>query len=88
MQLEGTLIRFSTLPDGLAVIVIDTKNKQTLPANSAINLEEAKKESLEDIEKKHIALILGNTKSLQEASDILGCNLSTLWRKRNKYCLN
>ncbi len=41
--------------------------------------------SLEKIEELHIRRVLANTKSLQEAADILGMDQATLWRRRKKY---
>jgi NtrC-family two-component system response regulator AlgB len=41
--------------------------------------------SLEKIEEEHIRRILATAKSIQEASDILGIDQATLWRRRKKY---
>jgi len=41
--------------------------------------------SLEKLEELHIRRILAATKSLQEASEILGVDQATLWRRRKKY---
>jgi NtrC-family two-component system response regulator AlgB len=41
--------------------------------------------SLEKIEELHIRRILATSKSLQEASEILGVDQATLWRRRKKY---
>lgn len=41
--------------------------------------------SLEKIEELHIRRILASSKSLQEASEILGMDQATLWRRRKKY---
>jgi NtrC-family two-component system response regulator AlgB len=43
--------------------------------------------TLERIEEEHIRLILASTKSLEEASRILGIDAVTLWRKRKKFRL-
>ena len=40
---------------------------------------------LDKIEEQHIRRVLANTKSLQEAADILGIDQATLWRRRKKY---
>jgi two-component system, NtrC family, response regulator AlgB len=41
--------------------------------------------SLEKIEEEHIRHILATSKSLQEASEILGIDQATLWRRRKQY---
>ena len=41
--------------------------------------------SLDKLEELHIRRILAKTKSLDEAADVLGIDLATLWRRRRKY---
>jgi len=41
--------------------------------------------TIEKIEEQHIRRVLANTKSLQEAANILGIDQATLWRRRKKY---
>jgi len=41
--------------------------------------------SLDQLEEQHIRRVLGATKSLQEAADLLGIDQATLWRRRKKY---
>jgi NtrC-family two-component system response regulator AlgB len=41
--------------------------------------------TIEKIEEQHIRQVLAKTKSLQEASEILGIDQATLWRRRKKY---
>ena len=41
--------------------------------------------TIEKIDELHIRQVLANTKSLQEAADILGIDQATLWRRRKKY---
>ncbi len=43
--------------------------------------------SLDKIEEMHIRHVLASTKSLQEASDILGIDQATLWRRRKRYSI-
>ena len=40
---------------------------------------------LDKIEEEHIRRVLATTRSLQEASDILGIDQATLWRRRKQY---
>ncbi len=44
--------------------------------------------SLADIEKQHLQNVMLHTRSLEEASKILGIDPATLWRKRKKYQLD
>lgn len=41
--------------------------------------------SLEKLEELHIRRVLAATKSLDEASEVLGIDVATLWRRRKKY---
>jgi transcriptional regulator with PAS, ATPase and Fis domain len=38
--------------------------------------------SLADIERDHIESVLSSSRTIEEAAEILGINMSTLWRKR------
>ena len=41
--------------------------------------------SLEQIEEVHVRRVLARTRSLEEAAEVLGIDLATLWRRRKKY---
>jgi two-component system, NtrC family, response regulator AlgB len=41
--------------------------------------------SLEDVEREHIARVLAESTTLEEAAVTLGINVTTLWRKRKRY---
>ena len=41
--------------------------------------------SLDRIEEVHVRRVLGRTRSLDEAAEVLGIDLATLWRRRKKY---
>ena len=44
--------------------------------------------SLDEIEREHIARVLANSRTLEDAAMKLGINASTLWRKRKRYKLD
>jgi two-component system, NtrC family, response regulator AlgB len=62
---------------------IECLPENLLPKESSTRLGD--RVSLEKIEEEHIRRVLASTKSLQEASDILGIDQATLWRRRKKY---
>jgi NtrC-family two-component system response regulator AlgB len=41
--------------------------------------------SLDEVEREHIARVLGASATLEEAAETLGINVTTLWRKRRRY---
>jgi two-component system, NtrC family, response regulator AlgB len=41
--------------------------------------------SLEEVEREHIARVLAESATLEEAAAVLGINVTTLWRKRKRY---
>mgnify|MGYP005846412973 FL=1 len=68
---RGEQVDMDCLPDHLA------------PSERAPNLGDPV--NLEKIEELHIRRVLAAAKSLQEASEILGMDQATLWRRRKKY---
>jgi NtrC-family two-component system response regulator AlgB len=44
--------------------------------------------SLDEIEREHIARVLADSRTLEEAAMTLGINISTLWRRRKRYKLD
>jgi NtrC-family two-component system response regulator AlgB len=56
-------------------------------ATGSTRLEIGGHYTLEAVEIEHVRRVLASTTSLDEAATVLGINPSTLYRKRNKYCL-
>ncbi|KAA3610386.1 MAG: sigma-54-dependent Fis family transcriptional regulator [Calditrichaeota bacterium] len=81
-ELENTIERTVLLSQNESIAVKDLPGELTKSAKS-----ESEKLSLEEVEKNHIKKILHISKDLAEASEILGIDPATLWRKRKKYGL-
>jgi NtrC-family two-component system response regulator AlgB len=69
---RGSTIEKEDLPD----IIFQTQPDLS-PMSSDISLEE--------VEAEHIRRVLVHTSTIEEAADILGIGLATLWRKRKRY---
>ncbi len=44
--------------------------------------------SLDELEREHIARVLAESPTLEDAAETLGINVSTLWRKRKRYAID
>jgi two-component system, NtrC family, response regulator AlgB len=82
--LAGTrqTVELQDLPDHIAQRSFQhiTTWNETSNSNGAMK-------SLEDVEREHIAYVIGKTSSLEEAARVLKIDSATLWRKRKKYAL-
>jgi NtrC-family two-component system response regulator AlgB len=67
----------------------EMSRKSSLPTKSlprkAISSSEIA--TLRAIEREHIARVISESPTLQEAASVLGVSSATLWRKRNRYGL-
>jgi len=85
-ELSNVVERAVILAAGETIEVHDLPEK--LAPNSAARqaggVQLGAKVSLEELEAEHIARVVGQTASLEEAARILGINPATLYRKRKK----
>jgi two-component system, NtrC family, response regulator AlgB len=56
-----------------------------LSRSAAVATEPGDRMSLDKLEELHIRRVLAHTQSLDEAAEVLGIDLATLWRRRKKY---
>jgi transcriptional regulator with PAS, ATPase and Fis domain len=81
-ELENVIERAVIISQGRKI------EKHHLPEElQNIEIKEKTFESLEEIEREHISLVLKETNDFEEAAKILGIDTTTLWRKRKKYNL-
>jgi NtrC-family two-component system response regulator AlgB len=79
---QGTEIKQADLPVNITNGEIDSRGNSD---SGSPAITPGQRISLEDLEREHIRRIVASTKSLAEASDILGIDQATLYRKRKKF---
>lgn len=80
-ELENVIARAVFLASGDQIGIRD------LPDEFQTRQPRQSTQSLEEVEKEHIARIMAESKSLEEAARTLNIDQTTLWRKRKKYNL-
>ncbi len=80
-ELENVISRALFLTRGKEITLAD------LPEEMRPKYDLSTSQTLEDIEKEHIARVIAESKSYEEAARKLDIDSATLWRKRRKYNL-
>lgn len=78
--IERAVILCQTEQINVDVLPVGLSSKPTAP-----NVSIGDHVPFDRIEEAHIRRVLANTKSLEEAADVLDVDVATLWRKRRKY---
>ncbi|MBX7217653.1 MAG: sigma-54-dependent Fis family transcriptional regulator, partial [Candidatus Kapabacteria bacterium] len=86
-ELENAISRAVFLAVGSEIRVDDLPDELRLLAKHNHANEQEHGQTLEDIEREHIARVLAEAKNYEEAAKILDIDTATLWRKRKKYNL-
>ncbi len=82
-ELRNAIERAVILSRGPEIALSDLPDKiLAAPRGSESNL------TLEELERRHIELALEQAVTLEEAAEMLGINVATLWRKRKRYGLD
>ena len=86
-ELENAISRAVFLAVGSEIRVDDLPDELRLLAKHSYANEQEHGQTLENIEREHIARVLAEAKNYEEAAKILDIDTATLWRKRKKYNL-
>jgi len=85
-ELANALERAAVLARGDVIDTNDLSDRLLMPP-AAPGAPDGHPQSLEDVERRHIEQVLGESATLEEAAARLGVNVTTLWRKRKRYGL-
>jgi len=80
-ELRNVLERAVVLSRGDAITVNDLPDRILAGAQTPA----ARNLTLEELERRHIQFVLEQAMTLEEAAEMLGINVATLWRKRRRY---
>jgi NtrC-family two-component system response regulator AlgB len=84
-ELRNVIERGVILANGIEIGLADLPTQLGAPPRESIEL--GGRVSLEQLEAEHIRLVLGAVPTMEEASEVLGIDPSTLYRKRKRYGL-
>jgi two-component system, NtrC family, response regulator AlgB len=84
-ELRNALERAAVLSREDTVRAEDLPDQLFRPTPRLATEDAARTASLEEIERAHIAHVLAESATLEEAAAVLGINVTTLWRKRKRY---
>ena len=85
-ELANALERAAVLSRGDEIDAGDLPDRLLAPSSQETP-SDASSQSLEDVQRRHIEQVLGESATLEEAAARLGVNVTTLWRKRKRFGL-
>jgi NtrC-family two-component system response regulator AlgB len=80
-ELRNVIERAVVLSRGDQIMVNDLPDRIL----AAPQTPAARNLTLEELERRHIQFVLEQAMTLEEAAEMLGINVATLWRKRRRY---
>src|SRR5437773_467745 len=88
-ELRNVVERAVILASGEQIELIDLPEKlsQTTPDSDTNSVHVGAQVSLETLENEHIRQVIRRTRTMEEASQVLGIDPATLYRKRKKLSL-
>jgi NtrC-family two-component system response regulator AlgB len=87
-ELVNALERALVLAPGSTIRAADLPDHVLAPAAVPLAVAGEEPGSLEDLERRHVQVVLSQSATLEEAAARLGINVTTLWRKRRRWGLD
>jgi NtrC-family two-component system response regulator AlgB len=84
-ELRNAIERATVLSRGEIIEKEDLPDPVFRPVSLVTNTPASSRATLDDVEREYIKQVLASAATLEEAADMLGISVATLWRRRRRY---